>query len=121
MPSLKLQTFSLPLMLGVVLLSGCASSPVSPTLTLTESDVRAVPDVALPNRVAFADPKATGVEERAYLLEKVVKPLLDFSLAQEAVKEQERRRADALVEKAKAFNEASKPKSFRFLSWAKRF
>jgi hypothetical protein len=91
-------------------LAACGTTATRPTLTLTSADRTPIADPALPNRVVIPPLAPTAEAERASLLEKVLKPLMDFSMAQEATKQLERERANGLVRKADAFNGASKPK-----------
>lgn len=56
--------------------------------------------------------------ERDYLWAWVVKPLMDFSLAQEVAKQAEAQRADAVVAKVDAYNKATAPKRWRW-PWIK--
>jgi hypothetical protein len=60
-------------------------------------------------------PAATGAEERGYLLDRVIRPVLQFSLGQEAATAAERQRADGVVAKVDAFAAATQPKRHKFL------
>ncbi len=90
--------------------------PASPTLLLTAADRTRVADPAKPvlpqPLAATATPEAAA--ERSYLVRVLVKPLMDFSLAQEEAKQAEAQRSDGVVAKVDAFNKATAPKGF---SW----
>ncbi|MEH0194591.1 hypothetical protein V7S57_02530 [Caulobacter sp. CCNWLY153] len=85
--------------------------PASPTLLLTTADRARTPDPAKPSLPQPLAPtySAEATAERAYLFEAVVKPLLVFSLAQEAAKQAEGQRADGLVAKVDAHNAVVAP------------
>lgn len=80
------------------------------SLNLTESDRTRAEDAPRPELGPLAPVLATPEEERAYLWRTVVAPLLDFSLQQEATVAAERQRADGVVAKVDAHNQAAKPK-----------
>jgi len=101
-----------------MLSTACASKathPSAPTLLLTESDRSPAADPKKPELavrpVAEGSPEAA---ERSYLLEAVIKPILAFSVLQEATTAEERLRANSLVAKVDAYNAATKPRRKRF-------
>lgn len=62
--------------------------------------------------------QATPAAERAWLVDHVIKPLMDFSLAQEKAKQAEGQRAAGVVAKVDAFNAATAPKRWTW-PWAR--
>ncbi|KQV66656.1 hypothetical protein [Caulobacter sp. Root343] len=62
---------------------------------------------------------ASAKAERDYLFRAVIGPLLDFSLAQEAVKQAEGQRADGVVAKVLAFNAVVERKRRRWWPFAR--
>lgn len=79
--------------------------PLSATLELTSGDRQATPDPvkpAIPTLRPAASPDA--IAERGYLFAVVIKPLMDFSLQQEAAKQAEGQRAGGVVAKVDAHN-----------------
>jgi hypothetical protein len=60
-------------------------------------------------------PAATGAAERDYLLAAVIRPILAFSIAQEAATAAERQRADGVVAKVDHFAADTAPKRKKFL------
>lgn len=90
-------------------LSACAHPPTAPEpprLTLTAADRTAAADPVAPVFGPLDAPRASGIEERAYLFETVIAPLLAFSLRQEATVASERERAEALIAKVDALGQA---------------
>lgn len=97
-----------PLLLATALLStGCAQRAASPSLHLTEGDRLPLPDTPRPQFATLKPPAASGVAERNYLLDTVIRPLLRFSVAQEETTAAERQRADAVVAKVDALDAAT--------------
>lgn len=83
-------------------MTGCATRarPPSPAVILTSADRTAAADAVKPAVPSpLPKPALTGDQERAYLLEAVIRPLLRFSLAQEQTAAAERQRAAGLVAK----------------------
>ena len=93
-------------------LTACAPKVIRPSLTLTASDRTEAPDPPRPKFPQLAPPAQTGEQERAYLLEAVIRPLLDFSIAQESTVAAERQRANGLVAKVDGVNKAGKRKGW---------
>lgn len=87
--------------------TACAPKVAAPSVLLTSADRTRAPD---PTPAAIADPlpapAATGEAERASLFDLVIRPLLDFSVAQERTIAAERQRADAVVAKVDAAEQA---------------
>jgi hypothetical protein len=73
---------------------------------LTEQDRTPAPDPAVLAPIVLRTPKPSGSEERVYLLEAVIIPLMVFSLEQEAAISAERSRSEAIVSKVDALNAA---------------
>lgn len=103
----SLRNSATPLMLIILVLSACAHPEPTPRLMLelTAEDRRGVAPPKAPAPIDLAPPHETGAAERAYLFERIVAPLLAFSLAQEAARIAERSRADALVAKLEILEE----------------
>lgn len=84
---------------------GTRGAPLSARLELTRGDREATPDPSkpvIPTLRPAASPEAAV--ERGYLLAVVIKPLMDFSLLQEAAKQAEGQRAASVVAKVDAHN-----------------
>ena len=73
------------------------------------------PDLTPPSQRPYA---ATVAQERAATWEGYVKPLMGFSVEQEAATAAERQRANGLLALIEDFNERTKPK--RRWPWSKR-
>ncbi len=94
-----------PLLLTVMVLSGCALPAAPPlSLNLTAADRNVTPDVAAPAIGPVGTVKESGEAERADLLRAVIEPLMAFSLSQEASIAAERQRAAAVIAKIDAYN-----------------
>jgi hypothetical protein len=95
---------------------GTTAVPACPTLKLTVGDRTRAEDPlkpVLPRPLApISTPEAQA--ERTYLWGAVVKPLMDFSLAQEVARWAEAQRADGVVAKVDAHNAAIAPKKWRW-------
>jgi hypothetical protein len=106
----------MPLLVSSALLStGCAHRAPSPSLELTPGDRTHAADAGRPTFGKLAEPAPTGVAERNYLFATVIRPLLAFSIAQEETTAEERQRADAVVAKVDALNQATHTKRRKFL------
>ncbi len=104
------KTISMLLLAAISLTSnacGTRGAPLSATLHLTSGDRQATPDPSKP-KIPTLRPATSpeAIAERGYLFAVVIKPLIDFSLAQEAAKQAEGQRAAGLVAKADAHNAA---------------
>lgn len=86
---------------------GTRGAPLSATLNLTSSDRQATPDPSKP-QIPTLRPALSpdAIAERGYLFAVVIKPLIDFSLQQEAAKQAEGQRAAGVVGKVDAHNAA---------------
>lgn len=102
------KTISTVLLAAISLTStACATKavPRSATLQLTSGDRQATADPAkpaIPTLRPAGSPEA--IAERGYLFAVVIKPLMDFSLQQEAAKQAEGQRAAGVVAKVDAHN-----------------
>lgn len=80
-------------------MSACAHKPPPSSLhiDLTDGLRSPTPRPPLPDFGRLPPPAATGVEERKWLTEHIIKPLAVFSVRQEGVANKEQDRADTLV------------------------
>lgn len=95
-------------------LTACVTPAPAPTIPVPENlrahiADTAKPDLPPPSGIPFA---SRSEEERPQIWNAYVRPLMRFSIDQEAVKEAERARADGLLALIDKANRAQKPKSW---------
>lgn len=103
-------------------MTGCGhrAPPLSPAVILTSADRTPAVDPLKPViPKPLPPPAATGADERAYLLEAVIRPLLRFSLAQEQTTAAERQRAAGVVAKIDKAAEITAPAKRDWKFWSR--
>lgn len=108
MKSTKRLTWASLLIATALALTACGHKAEPRFLDLSAADTTETPDAARPQlgELRAVAPGSPEESERNYLRDKVIEPLLKFSLGQEATIAGERQRADGLVAKIQAANEA---------------
>lgn len=112
MRSMLRLTSTVLLLSGALAVSACETPAKGPQLQLTAADRAHAPNPAEPKiePLRAVAPGSPEEGERNYLLEVLIKPVLAFSVGQEATIAAERQRADGLVAKIDALNAAVRPR-----------